>query len=236
MRGPGTLSRSRVLLALAAAAAGAALVATARAQDGRPAAAAKKPDVDTMDVELLRENLLKIWIVEESSERYNQMRIAQKSFDLLTPLQPTGDPALDAENREARRKLDFQLRSYLEMELDGAIEVSDILTRVLGKSAAADPSKTKDAALREILDRTLPAIDWRNVDLSAALEDLGRKASVPVQFVGVPKNTDLKVTLQFDAGFTVQMVIEYIQGIHRVEWKYENGGLRFEFVPDGLPR
>lgn len=227
MHGPSL--RRRPLLApvlagaLAVAAASAASLG-ARAEDPpKPA----RPDVATMDLELLRESLLKIWIIEESSSRHNQSRIAQKSFEGLTGPVSTGDAELDAKNVEARKKLVKETRHYLLLELDGSIEAVDICDRVLGKKATLDAA-TLDRRL--FFSQKLPAINWRTVLLQEALQDLSKTIGTPIDFPVLPKNLTLEVSFEGPAGFTLEGVLDFLKEQHPLEWKYENGRLDVRYM------
>jgi hypothetical protein len=206
---------------------GAALVASAGPEDP------KKQDVSNMDLDLLRENLLKIWIIEYTSQAYNQGRIAEKSFEALNPAPPTGDPETDRKNAEGRRKTDKELRHYMALELDGSIEAIDICDRVLGQKVAIDPTELEK---RRFLLKELPEFRWSSKLLQDCLAELQRLTSTTIELHPViPKNVTLEVSLESPAGYTVQAVLEYINGIHPIEWKYENGKLDVTYLGD-LPR
>ena len=206
-----------------------ALFVTAAARGGdKP-----KQDVSNMDLDLLRESLLKIWIIEYTSDAYNQSRIAEKSFEGLNPAPPTGDPELDRQNAEGRRKTDKELRHYMGLELDGSIEAIDICDRVLGQKVAIDAA---EAERRKFLLKELPEFKWRNVLLQDALRDLSRMTGVPIDLhPEIPKNVTMEVSLESPAGYTVTAVLEYINGIHPIEWKYEGGRLDVTYMGD-LPK
>ena len=184
--------------------------------------------LESMDIDFLREKLLKIWIIEEASDRHNQRRIAEKSFKGMSPYEPTGDAAIDAENRAAYLKNDKHLRHYLSLELDNAIQVIDICKRVLGRHTKAP--ETGNAALRELLSTELPEIEWADMPLEDALQELGRRAGVNVEFSGLAANEDARIDVQFPAGFLLQQAIEYIQSIHPMDWVYEGGTLKFTYI------
>ena len=184
-------------------------------------------DVTTMDIEFLREKLLKIWIIEESSDRHNQRRIAEKSFRGMTPYEPTGDEESDRENYAEYMKNDKHLRHYLTLEMDNSIEVIDICRRVLGTHVK--PPST-DKAMRDLLDQELPAINWRNVELGVALDDLGRKLGITVRFSGVAKNEDVRIDLQLDPGFQLGQALEFVNEYHPLEITYEGGILYFKYL------
>ncbi len=187
----------------------------------------KKPvDFQTMNLPLLEENLLKIWIVEESSDLYNQARIAQKSFEGLIPVEPTGDAELDAKNREEQKQLNFELTHFLKLELDGAIQVVDILRRVLGKQPRLDP-KAKE--LKEFLGRDVPTIKWRWLTLDRALQDMGAKLGIRVELKGVPVNTKLEVNLHLE-GAAVAQLIDFLLEQHNMEWTYSDKVLTFSYI------
>lgn len=210
-------------LTAAALAAGAGLVGALSARGE-----GQKQDVSTMDLDLLRENLLKIWIVEYSSQTHNMKRIGEKSFEGLNPVPATGDPKVDQENAEARRKTDKHLKHYMLLELDGAIETVDICDRVLGSKVAIDASV---AETRQFLSRELPAISWKNVLLQDAVADLGAKLGVETQLhPQLPKNLTLEITFDAPKGFAVLNVLEYINSIHPITWKYENGKLDVTYI------
>lgn len=182
-----------------------------------------RADVASMDVGLLRESLLKLWIIEESSSRHNQSRIAQKSFEGLTAPESTGNAELDRQNVEAKKKLAKELRHYLLLELDGAIEAVDICDRVLGTKATLDAA-TLDRRL--FFQQKLPVIQWRGVLLQDALADLGRITGTPVDLhPAIPKNLTLEVSFEGPAGFTLEGVLEFLREQHPMEWKYEGGRL-----------
>lgn len=208
-----------VTLTLAAAIGGAGLLRAATALgEGSP-----KQDVSNMDVELLKESLLKLWIIEYTSEQYNQSRISQKSFEALNPVAPTGDAETDRKNAEAQKKTDKELRHYLFLELDGCIEAVDIADRVLGTKVTLDPA---DAERRRFFQQALPEISWKNVLIQDAIRDLARMTGTPVELhPQIPKNLTLEVSLTAPAGFSVQGALEYLNGIHPIEWKYEGGKL-----------
>jgi len=196
--------------------------------DDQAKANAKRWSVDSLDLGLLRENLLKIHIVEAGSERHNQRRIGQKSFEALTaPGEPSGNAEVDAANAAARKKLDWELRHYLLLELDGSIETIDILQRVLGKNLVSDP---KAAAMRKFLRKSLPEIKWRNKDLTAALQDLAKKIGVPVEVSGIPPTTSLEIDMTLPKGCDVETAINFILGIHEMRWSFEKGALKFEYL------
>lgn len=184
-------------------------------------------DVSNMDLDFLQEKLLKIWIIEEAGDRHNQRRIAEKSFKGMTPLEPTGDAENDAINREEYLKNDKHLRHFMLLELDGAIEVIDICNHVLGRQLVGEDT---DAALKELLDKELPAIKWRNKKLDWAMKDLGKKLGVPVDFDGIASNEDVRIDLELDAGFTFQNALEYIMSYHAMDYSLEGGRLKFSYL------
>lgn len=191
-----------------------------------PTAAGEPADIDSMQLDLLEENLLKIWIVEESSERYNQMRIGQKSFEGLIPVEPTGNPELDAKNREEQKRLNWELTHYIKLELDGAIQVIDIARRVLGEQPRLDEVAR---ARKQFLAREMPDIKWRWITLDKALQDLGSKLGVRVELTGVPEHTKLEVNLTLE-GATVEQLIDFLLQQHFMKWTYENDVLKFEYM------
>ncbi len=197
---------------------------TAPAQGAPPQDAAP---VEEMDLDLLREKLLKIWIIEESSDRHNQRRIAEKSFKGFTPYEPTGDAEKDAENLAEIRKNDKHLRHFLTLEMDNSIEVIDICKRVLGLHVKA-PSTNK--AIQELLAQELPEIKWRNKELGAALQDLGRRIGKTVHFKGLAKNEEAHIDVEFPAGFTLGQAIEFIREWHPMKFEYKDGELFFTYT------
>lgn len=223
---PSVRRAASLALTLAAAVAGAGLVRAASALGE----GSQKQDVSNMDIDLLKENLLKLWIIEFTSDQYNQSRIAQKSFEALNPVAPTGNPELDRKNEEARKKTDKELRHYLFLELDGCIEAVDIADRVLGTKISLDPA---DAEKRRFFQQALPEFEWRSVLLQDALRDLAKKTGTAIELhPEIPKNVTLEVSLQAPAGFSVQGVLEYLNGIHPIEWKYEGGKLDVFYLGD----
>jgi hypothetical protein len=191
-------------------------------------------DIMEMDVDFLREKLLKLWIIEEASDRHNQRRIAENSFKGMTPIDPTGDPAVDAENRAAYLKNDKHLRHYLLLELDNCIEAVDIAKHTLGIHLRPPHD---DRALKAFLEQELPEIKWSNITLDKAIEDLGRKIGTPVDFGGIGDNEDVRIDLQLDPGFQLQQAIEFIVEIHPIEWSYEGGRLIVRYLgSDELPK
>lgn len=218
-----------IALCLAAASlfAGALSVGAAARGDG------SKVDVSNMDLDLLRENLLKVWILEYQSSNYNQSRIAEKSFEGLNRVPPTGDPEIDRQNEEGRRKTDKHLRHYITLELDGCIEAVDIVDRVLGQKVAIDGA---EAERRRFFVKELPPFNWKNVLLQDAVRDLGRMTGTPCELHPViPKNVTLEVSLESPAGFTVLSVLEYLNGLHPIEWEYKDGRLDVTYLGD-LPK
>ena len=213
--------------ALAAGFAAFALTGSVRGEDN---AADAPQGVMTMDVDFLREKLMKIWIIEEASDRHNQRRIAQKSFLGMTPVDPTGDAEADAENRAAYLKNDKHLRHYLMLEYENAIEAIDIGKHTLGTHLR--PPKT-DAVLKAFLDQEIPEIVWRNKKLDAAMEDFGRKIGVTVEFGGIADNEDVVIDVSLPAGFQVRQALEYINNIHPIQWTYEDGKLTVRYMGGG---
>lgn len=206
------------------------LTGTAQGQEGEGEPELGKAGVMEMDVDFLREKLLKLWIIEEASDRHNQRRIAEKSFKGMTPLEPTGDPEKDAANRAEYLKNDKHLRHYLLLELDNCIEAVDISRHTLGIHLRPP---NDDRALKSFLEQELPEIKWSNVSLDKAFEDLGRKIGTPVDFSGIGANEDVRIDLTFDPGFQLQQVLEYIISIHPVEWRYEGGRLIVHYMGSG---
>jgi hypothetical protein len=190
--------------------------------------AAQRWSVESLDLSLLQESLLKVHIVETASERHNQRRVAQKAFVGVTAdFGATGDAEMDARNAAAKKQLDFELNHYLKLELDGSIEMIEILQRVLGKNLISDPAT---AALKRILRKECPDIDWRNKDVVQALKEFGRSVGVPVQVTGIPKNTTLEIYLTLegaDVGSALSIITT--QDAFRFKWKYEDGMFKFEY-------
>jgi len=208
--------------------AGVVAVSAVSAESARGDGGPKKSDVSNMDLDLLRESLLKIWIVEFTSVNYNQSRIAQFSWDGLNPVPPSGNPELDKQNQEGRVKLAKTLRHYLLLDLDGAIEGVDICSRVLGTKATVDPSVV---AARRVLGQELPDISWNNLLLQDALNDLSAKTGVPIELhPTIPSFLTLEISFQAPAGFTVQGVLEYIKTLHEIEWKVIDGKLDVTYL------
>ncbi len=215
------------LLYVAALAFGFVAYSLAAPAQGEDEPVAGTGDVLTMDVDFLREKLLKIWVIEEASDRHNQRRIAEKSFTGMTPLTPTGDPELDAENRAVYLKNDKHLRHYLLLELDNCIEAVDICKRVLGLHLKP-PSG--GSASRAFFEQELPDIAWSGKTLADAFADLGRRIGTPVDFSGVADNQDIRIDLEIPAGFLLQQALELIQGIHYVTWEYVDGRLVVKYA------
>jgi hypothetical protein len=187
-----------------------------------------KQDVSNMDLDLLRENLLKIWIVEYSSQQHNMRRIGEKSFEGLNPVPATGDPETDRKNAEGRRLTDKHLRHYMLLELDGAIESVDICDRVLGSKVSVDAGVAEQ---RKFLASELPEINWSNVLLQDAVADLAAKLGVEAQLHPViPKNLTLEISFQGPKGYALLNVLEYINSIHPITWKYEAGKLDVTYI------
>lgn len=225
MKAPANRAASLVLTLAAAFVGAGALRAAAALGDGSP-----KQDVSNMDIELLKESLLKLWIIEYTSDQYNQSRIAQKSFEALNPVAPTGDAETDRKNAEAQKKTDKELRHYLFLELDGCIEAVDIADRVLGTKVSLDPA---DAEKRRFFQQALPEIAWKNILLTDAIRDLARMTGTTIELHPViPKNVTLEVSLDAPAGFSLLGVLEYLNGIHPIEWKYEGGKLDVFYLGD----
>ena len=196
--------------------------------EGKP-----KQDVSNMDEGLLRESLLKLWIIEFTSREYNQSRIAQKSFEGLMPAEPTGNPEIDRQNEAGRIKTNKELKHYLLLDLDGAIEAVDICDRVLGTKVSLDPA---DAEKRRFFTQELPEIRWHNILLKDLLADLSRMTGVPIELhPEIPKNVTLEVSFEAPAGFNVQSVLEYVNGIHPIEWTWNGGKLDVDYMGD-LPK
>lgn len=219
----------RLLLPVACAAAFAAgLLAMTAPSEPVVAQERKVRTVDDMDLDLLRENLIKIWIIDESSHRYNQQNIAETSFELMLPLEPTGDPKIDEENRLARRKAIFQLDNWLRLELDGAIEIIDICSRVLGQNA---PKGGDGKALAKVLSKEMPVdVVWSGVSVDDAIRDFGRKAGVEVSFPGLPKGVQQELNLTAPAGFTIGQLLDMMLEYGGVQWDYKDGVFHFRYV------
>jgi hypothetical protein len=182
-----------------------------------------------MDVDFLREKLLKLWIIESASDRHNQRRIAEKSFKGMTPLDPTGDPEVDAQNRAEYLKNDKHLRHYLLLELDNSIEAVDIARHTLGIHLKPPHD---DRALKAFLEQELPAISWSNTKLDQAFADLGRKIGVPVDFSGIGPREDVRIDLTLDPGFQLQQALEFIIEIHPIRWEYKDGRMIVNYLGD----
>ncbi len=217
-----------LLLAVAALGIGFVVASTADTPPahGQDAAAT----IDDMDLDFLREKMLKIWIIEEASDRHNRRRIAEKSFNGMTPYEPTGDAALDAENKAQYLKNDKHLRHYLMLELDNAIEVIDICQRVLGRHVR--PPRSSQGNMRKLLEKQLPALNWSDMPLAEALHELGNAVDTPVTFSGLAPNEDARIDIEFPEGFMLQQAIEFIQGIHPLAYRLEDGVLHFEYGGD----
>lgn len=228
MRLPAPLRRPSPALALAASALGAAgLFALPRRE------ASAQGQGLAVDMELLRESLLKIWIIEESSSRYNQARIGEKSFDaMLAKSEPTGDPERDKENAAAVKKLDKEVRHYLLLELDGAIECVDIADRVLGTKVTLSGD---DAERRRFLTREVPALAWRNVALGDAFKDLERKMGIEIDFPPLPRNLSLEISYEAPAGLALYNVLEFINSEHPIRFEVKNGRLEVRYMGEIPP-
>lgn len=186
-----------------------------------------------VDLELLRENLLKIWIIEESSSRYNQARIGEKSFDaMLAKSEPTGDPEKDRENAAAAKKLDKEVRHYLLLELDGAIECVDIVDRVLGTKVTLSGD---DADRRRFLTREVPALKWSNVGLGDALLDLGRKLKIDVDFPPLPRHVVCEISYEAPGGLSLFNVLEFINSEHPIRWEVQGEKLVVRYMGEIPP-
>ena len=117
------------------------------------------------DLGLLQESLLKVHIVETASEVHNQRRIAQKAFEGMTAdWEPTGDAGIDRRNEAARKKLDFELRHYLALELDGSggVGFGDILAMLAswGPCGASCPEDLNGNGQVDFADVLLVISDW----------------------------------------------------------------------------
>jgi hypothetical protein len=224
------LARSVSALALCAALlSGAVLVRGAAAL----AEGSSKQDVSNMDLDLLRENLLKIWIIEFTSQEFNQRRIAQKSFEGLNPVAPTGDPEVDRKNEEGRKKTSWELKHYLLLEYDGAIEAIDIVDRVVGTKVSLDPAAAEQ---RRFFAKSLGEIKWKNILLQAAIADLAKWTDTPISLhPEIPKNVTLELSFEAPAGFSVQSVLEFLNSQHPIEWKWVDGKVEVWYLGD-LPK
>jgi hypothetical protein len=173
-----------------------------------------------MDIGLLQQNLLKFFVLEEES-RIHQHKL--KELKLVKEAVEAGQlQNPDPKYLTMAKKREKHIVHYLRQEMEGAIEVYDIIGRVLGDTVRL---KETGGEWRRLLDTPVKDIAWKQMPLDEALQDLGRKVGIPVvaelDLIEVPY-----ITLTIDRG-TLETVINMIRDIHPVEAVYRKGKIFF---------
>jgi hypothetical protein len=174
-----------------------------------------------MDLGLLGQNLLKFFVLEEESRKHQEALKALKMEKKIVEKDQL--ESMDPKMIELAKTREKHLVHYLRMEKEGAIEVLDIIDRVLGDKVRLDEDEKQE--WRRILDTPITGIAWEQMPLDEALYDLGRRINIPV-VAEIPLIEVPYITLKVDSG-TLETVIQMIQEIHPLTTKYTKGKIYF---------
>jgi len=193
-------------------------------KDGRKKRVLKK--LEDMDLPYLNQQMTKLYILEGESKRHElrlqELKLAAEFLDMVGKIQKSD------QSEEDKIKRHKHVVHYVWMERDNAIEVWDIVNRVLGDILEVPED---NALLREILKKEIPYLTWKDMDVETALYEIGRLAGVEVE-VDIPPNIELAVTLNAE-NLTVKMVLDFICNQHNLDWRFVNGKLFFVYMGGG---
>jgi hypothetical protein len=182
--------------------------------------------LEDMDLPLLQQEMVKMYILEGESKRHEirlkELKLAAEFLDMMGKIQESKESEKDKEKRHRH------VTHYVRMERDNAIEVWDVINRVLGDVLVVPED---DEILREILKKEIALVEWKDVDVEAALYELGRLADVEVE-VDFPDTDEMYITLTAE-NMTVQMIIDFICNEHDLDWRFVNGKLFFATLESG---
>lgn len=176
--------------------------------------------VENMDLPLLKQNMTKIYILEGESSRHEfrlkELEMHARVLDMLK------QEARTQEEVDSRIKRHKHILHYLYMERENAIEVWDVINRVLGEQPRLEDENEE---LRRLLAIEIPLIEWTNVDIEVALQELGRMVGVQVA-VDLPVNLEVLINLSVE-NVTLETVIALICDLSPLDWRFVNGKLFF---------
>jgi hypothetical protein len=190
-------------------------------KDGRKVRKLKK--LEDFDLPYLNQQMVKLYILEGESKRHElrlkELKLAAEFIDMVGKVQKTKD------SEEDRIKRHKHVVHYVWMERDNAIEVWDIVNRVLGDVLEVPED---NALLREILKKEIPSIQWKNQDVETALYEIGRIAGVEIE-LDIPGNIELSVNLSAE-NLTVKMVLDFLSNQFNLDWRFVNGKFFFAYM------
>jgi hypothetical protein len=169
-----------------------------------------------LDLDLLRQNLLKFFILEEESQ-IHQLALKRLKFeqDAVEQRQlALGDPKYMKMAKDRERAV----RHFLWLEREGAIEVMSIVYRILGDKTRLTDAKSEWLG---ILETPISDIAWKALELDRAMADLGSRVGVEV-VCEMPLTQIPFITLSMERG-TLETAISVIREIHPIQVVYKKG-------------
>ncbi len=186
----------------------------------------KLKKLEDMDLPLLEQNMLKIYVLEGESKRH-ELRL--KELEIATRYRHMiGEKPKTPEEEAARIKRHKHVLHYLYMERENAIEVWDVINKVLGERLVLPDD---DEELRKLLAKNIEKIEWVDKDLEDALQELGDLIGVAVE-LDLPPYVEMTVKLSVE-NVTVETVIKMICKWHHLDWTYARGKLIFSHLQAG---
>jgi hypothetical protein len=176
--------------------------------------------VRDMDIGLLRQNLLKFFVLEEES-RLHQANLQKLKF----VKQFVEDKQLekpDPQMLKLAKKRERHIKHYLTLEREGCIEILYVIQRILGDRARLEG---KDAEWRGLLETPISELNWRGIPLDQALLQLGEMVQVEV-VPELPLTSVPSITLKIERG-TLETTLAMMAEIHPMTHAYKNGKLYF---------
>ncbi len=174
-----------------------------------------------LNTNLLRQNLMKFFMLAEESRLHNG-RLKEQAFMQKYAI---NFAKRDGAFMEKLKKREKTIAHYLNVEKDASIEVLDIISRVLGDKVRLED--TSNEWQRILATPINGGIEWVDVPLAAALEDLGGMVGLEVT-VEIPVKIKPFISLHTDK-ITLHTALRMIQDLQPIIWTYKEGKVFFVY-------
>ncbi len=227
VRRPG--ARGAFLLA-AGIAAGSLLGVAAAAPPEEP----KRASIEDMDLALLQQRLLRIYIIEKESG-INEMRLLQQKVASQTVFDPTKQTLTEKptpEQIEDIKKRHKTIVHYLTLEKSNAMEAIHIVDRVLGTEVHL-PGEGRPE--RKFLEQRIEVFEIpRKTDFREVAQKVGEVLGCKVETELPPLETFFITTFYMERS-TGEALIKQLCSQLPLTWKFEGKTLKFRHVdlPEG---
>ena len=166
-----------------------------------------------LNTDLLRQNLLKFFMLAEESRLHN-FRLKEQAF-----LKKFEEGGMTGAALEARlRKRERTIRHFLNVEKEASIETLDIISRILGDRKRLEDQSSE---WQRHLAKPVGPINWKNLPLREALQELGAQLDFEVS-VEIPVKYKPFITLYTDK-VNLYTALRLIRDLQPITWEYRDG-------------